>query len=79
VRAPRLRLPGSMFSCWAASARRVVTDGLSGPSVVAAVFFDAVIFVAGAAFAGRETPRRVERAFSSVNTVARAPRTGSRV
>ncbi len=27
VRAPRLRLPGSTFSCWTASPRRVVTDG----------------------------------------------------
>jgi hypothetical protein len=79
VRAPRLRLPGSMFSCWTASARRVVTDGLRGPSAATAVLLEDVVVVAGAAFVERETPRRVERAFSSLNTVARVPRTGSRV
>ena len=79
VRAPRLRLPGSMFSCWTASVRRVVTDGLRGPSAAAAVFLETVVVVAGIAFVERDWPRRVERAFSSLNTVARVPRTGSRV
>jgi len=79
VRAPRLRLPGSTFSCWTASPRRAFTDGFCGSSADAAISLEAVVVVATAAFAAREGPRRVERAFSSFNTVARVPRTGSRV
>ena len=79
VSAPRLRLPGSMFSCWTASPRRVVTDGLRRPSAAAAVSLEVVVVVAGAALVERVTPRRVGRGFSLLNTVARVPRTGRRV
>ena len=79
VRAPRLRFPGSRFSCWTANPRRVVTDGLRGPSTAAVLPLEVMVVGAGATFAERERPRRVERAFSSLKTVARVPRTGSRV
>jgi len=79
VKAPRSRLPGSTFSCWIASPRRVFTDGFCDSSEDAAISLEAVVVVANAAFAAREGPRRVERAFSSFNTVARVFRTGSRI
>ena len=79
VRTPRLRLPGSTFSFWRASARRVVTDGFCGSSAATAVSLEVAVVVTGAAFAEREGPRRVDWAFSLLNIVARVPRTGSRV